>query len=224
MLRNHEDEDDDFMDISNSLDPVVGDISVNDAVVTIDRAVSSSSSDAKLYDEADSNLMSLIKTEKTDYLEPIFSHVQIVLKEMKFSYKNRPNDQLYSVNLASGTNCTYFIDYIYKNTLINFSMKLQMENINFIFKNEQLNINETKPCFVGTYVEKNIKNEAELNKLLRDIVHELDLNLSTTSAPSIATIVNDALSFNEQQYREPSFNIHDSKSILYSLVNNYFRT
>ncbi|CAF1536841.1 unnamed protein product, partial [Adineta steineri] len=81
-----------------------------------------------------------------------------------------------------------------------------MENINFIFKNEQLNINETKPCFVGTYVEKNIKNEAELNKLLRDIVHELDVNLSTTSAPSIATIVNDALSFNVQQYREPSFN------------------
>ncbi|CAF0809814.1 unnamed protein product [Adineta steineri] len=67
MLRNneHEDEDDDFMDISNSLDPVAGDISDNDAVVTIDQAVSLSSSlltsspDAELYDEADSNLFLL---------------------------------------------------------------------------------------------------------------------------------------------------------------------
>ncbi|CAF0820506.1 unnamed protein product [Adineta steineri] len=67
MLRNneHKDEDDDFMDISNSLDPVAGDISDNDAVVTIDQAVSlsssslTSSSDAELYDEADSNLFLL---------------------------------------------------------------------------------------------------------------------------------------------------------------------
>ncbi|CAF4343375.1 unnamed protein product [Adineta steineri] len=67
MLRNneHEDEDDDFMDISNSLDPVAGDISDNDVVVTIDPAISSSSSsltsssDAELYDEADSNLFLL---------------------------------------------------------------------------------------------------------------------------------------------------------------------
>ncbi|CAF0947672.1 unnamed protein product [Adineta steineri] len=61
VLRNneHKDEDDDFMDISNSLDPVAGDISDNDAVVMIDQAVSLSSSsltlssDAELYDEAD---------------------------------------------------------------------------------------------------------------------------------------------------------------------------
>ncbi|CAF1158496.1 unnamed protein product [Adineta steineri] len=63
MLRNneHEDEDDDLMDISNSLDPVASDISDNDAVVTVVQAVSfsSSSSDAELYDEADSNLFLL---------------------------------------------------------------------------------------------------------------------------------------------------------------------
>ncbi|CAF0830294.1 unnamed protein product [Adineta steineri] len=63
MRRNneHEDEDDGLMDIANSLDPVAGDISDNDAVVTIDQAVSlsSSSSDAELYDEADSNLFLL---------------------------------------------------------------------------------------------------------------------------------------------------------------------
>ncbi|CAF1337407.1 unnamed protein product [Adineta steineri] len=61
MLRNNEDEDDDLMDISNSLNPVAGDILDNDAVVTIDQAVSfsSSSSDAELYDEADSNLFLL---------------------------------------------------------------------------------------------------------------------------------------------------------------------
>ncbi|CAF1003679.1 unnamed protein product [Adineta steineri] len=63
MLQNneHEDEDDDLMDISNSLDPVASDISDNDAVVTVVQAVSfsSSSSDAELYDEADSNLFLL---------------------------------------------------------------------------------------------------------------------------------------------------------------------
>ncbi|CAF4385181.1 unnamed protein product, partial [Adineta steineri] len=65
MLRNNEDENDDLMNISNSLDPVAGDISDNDAVVTIDQAVSlsssslTSSSDAELYDEADSNLFLL---------------------------------------------------------------------------------------------------------------------------------------------------------------------
>ncbi|CAF3869368.1 unnamed protein product [Adineta steineri] len=65
MLRNNEDEDDDLMDISNSLNPVAGDILDNDAVVTIDQAVSlsssslTSSSDAELYDEAGSNLFLL---------------------------------------------------------------------------------------------------------------------------------------------------------------------
>ncbi|CAF4288411.1 unnamed protein product, partial [Adineta steineri] len=67
MLRNneHKDEDDDFMDIYNSMDPVADDISDNDAVVTNDPAISSSSSpltsssDAELYDEANSNLFLL---------------------------------------------------------------------------------------------------------------------------------------------------------------------
>ncbi|CAF3679710.1 unnamed protein product [Adineta steineri] len=67
MLRDneHEDEDDDLMDISNSLGPVAGDISDNDVIVTIDQAVSlsssslTSSSDAELYDEAGSNLFLL---------------------------------------------------------------------------------------------------------------------------------------------------------------------
>ncbi|CAF1540059.1 unnamed protein product [Adineta steineri] len=67
MRRNneYEDEDDDLMDIGNSLDPVAGDISDNNAVVTIDQAVSLSSSSltsspyAELYDEADSNLFLL---------------------------------------------------------------------------------------------------------------------------------------------------------------------
>ncbi|CAF1445921.1 unnamed protein product [Adineta steineri] len=67
MRRNneHEDEDDDLMDISNSLDPVAGDIADSDTVVSNDSAISSSSSsltsssDAELYDEADSNLFLL---------------------------------------------------------------------------------------------------------------------------------------------------------------------
>ncbi|CAF1582153.1 unnamed protein product [Adineta steineri] len=65
MLRNNEDEDDDLMNISNSLNPVAGDILDNDAVVTIDQAISlsssslTSSSDAELYDEAGSNLFLL---------------------------------------------------------------------------------------------------------------------------------------------------------------------
>ncbi|CAF4160188.1 unnamed protein product [Adineta steineri] len=80
--------------------------------------------------------------------------------------------------------------------------------------NREINVDKT-----------NIKNEAELNKLLHDIVNELDVNLSTTSPPSIATTATGEQSYHaqvnhkqvlrEQQYHEQSYIQDHYKQVLH---------
>jgi len=127
------------------------------------------------------------KQQELQILGLFFYFIQYWLQQFNFSYQSK-RKRFYSLDLASAPEKNAFqIDYSYKNIKIEMTMKKKNEQIDFIFKNDTLKINEGTSFKINNYTEKinegyAFKNENIFKEQLQMVIEEIN-KLVTVQSP-----------------------------------------